>query len=136
MRSSQRKIVVYLSINTLLGLIPTIIALCLQMWHALSFTIIPFFFSHFIFLSFFYPRDIQNHKFLFYISIISRYTMIISSLLIPMLIYKFVPGYSQETSYYWFFASFAIILFSYILTIIYSATDKIQERKVEDATHS
>ena len=123
MKTRKFKLFIFLLLG--LGLIPTVVSLGMFDLKSLVFTLIPWALSGLIFLTFFFPKDVVKNNIAFIFSFIARYVLILISLLLPMLIYAFVPGFKTGVSYFWFFASFAIVMLSNLLATIYSASDKI-----------
>ena len=80
------------------------------------------------FFSFYYPKDVQKHTGLLFLSIASRFICNLISMLIPALIWKFVPSFYNSISGYWILLPFIEIMLTYIS---YTATNILEKKEDE-----
>lgn len=111
-------------ITLLIPLIIGIVLLILGKAKETVFAFIPIVFCTWTFFSFFYPKDVQKHTFLLVLVIVSRFLCNLLSLLIPALIWKFVPDFSETVSYYFFLLPLGLIMVTYICSVTCNMLDK------------
>ncbi len=108
------------------ALISGIILLCIGHIPESMFAFLPIPFCSWVYFSFFYPKDVQAHAGGLFLSIFSRFLCMVASLLLPALIWKFVPAY-KDISYFWLFFPFAEVMLVYGLTILNNILEKKKE---------
>lgn len=105
------------------ALVSGIVLLCLGRGLESMFTFLPIPFCSWIYFSFFYPKDVQAHVGGLFLSIFTRFICMVISMLVPAIIWKFVPAY-QGVSYYWLFFPFAEVMLVYGFSILNNILDK------------
>lgn len=98
-------------------ILSAIVLLCLNLYKEILFFLFPLPFALIIFFSFLFPRKVLGHGFKLFLSIFIRYLAIIISILVPTLIWYFIPNFKDVSAYY-IFASFDIVLVTYIISIV------------------
>ena len=109
-------------------LLTGVILLCMGKMKESVFAFIPFPFCIWTFFSFYYPKDVQKHTGLLFLSIASRFICNLISMLIPALIWKFVPSFYNSISGYWILLPFIEIMLTYIS---YTATNILEKKEDE-----
>lgn len=93
------------------------------------FAFIPLPFCIWTFLSFYYPKDIQKHTGLLFLTIASRFICNLISMLVPALIWKFSPSFQDAVSGYWILLPFIEIMLTYIAYAIVNILEKKEDEE-------
>ena len=128
MKKHLSKRYIFVIIISAVILLTGVILLCMGKMKESVFAFIPFPFCIWTFFSFYYPKDVQKHTGFLFLSIASRFICNLISILVPALIWKFVPSFNDSISGYWILLPFIEIMLTYIA---YTVTNILEKKEDE-----
>lgn len=124
----SKSLICYIAL-TAITLITGIILLCLGRWKESIFAFLPFPFCTWTFWSFYYPKDIQKNVPVLVLTIVSRFTCNVISMVVPAVMWRFVPSFHDSVSYYWILMPFIEVMIAYALYAVANITEKKESKK-------
>lgn len=118
---------IFLPLYSIIG-ITSLVFLCLQRYGVAIFFAFPLLFLFPIFLTFVkIPKEMDKHIFLLVLSFLLRYLFVACAIVIPTLLWNYLPSLKETTNSFFVLVPFLEVFFVYNIVIVLYVLDSKKE---------